>query len=91
MTQLYIVEIKKNIAGEYEHQVYWVWDEDADTAQLKAESKYHEILSAAAVSNNLTHAAILFSAEGFPVMHQCYKHPNAQPTPEPEETITEDE
>lgn len=36
-------------------------------------------------------AAILFSAGGFPVMYQCYKHQNAQPTPEPEETITEGE
>lgn len=74
MTQYYVVEIKKNPAGEYEHQVYWLWDEDQDKARLKGESKYHEVLSAAAVSDNLTHSAILFSAEAYPLMHQCYEH-----------------
>ena len=29
--------------------------------------------------------------KGFLVIYQCYKHPNAQPTPEPEETTTEGE
>lgn len=83
--QFYIAEIKKNASGEYEHHVDWAWDEDADKAQLKAESKYHEVLAAAAVSNTMSHAAILFSAEGFPLMHQCYKH-----TVVPEETPEEE-
>ena len=74
MTQLYIVEIIKQQNGEFEHNVFWVWDEDADKAQLKGESKYHEILASAAVSEHLEHAAILFTSEGFPLMHQCYKH-----------------
>lgn len=74
MTQFYIVEIQQNANGEYAHLVQWAWDEDPDKAQLKAESKYYQVLSAAAVSNLQSHAVILFSAEGFPMMHKCYKH-----------------
>lgn len=74
MTQFYVVEVKQNTAGEFEHQVYWVYDEDPDKARLKGESKYHEVLSAAAISEYASHAAIMFSTEGFPLMHQCYKH-----------------
>lgn len=74
MYQNYVVEVKKTASGDFEHNVYWLYDEDADTAMLKAESKYHEILSAAAVSTMAEHSAILFTSEGFPKMHQCYKH-----------------
>lgn len=74
MTQFYVVEVKQNTAGEYEHQVYWVYDEDPDKARLKGESKYHEVLSVAAISEYASHSAIMFSTEGFPLMHQCYKH-----------------
>ncbi len=40
----------------------------------EAESKYHAVLSAAAVSAVEKHAAIIVSDEGFPIMNQCYKH-----------------
>ena len=83
MTQFYIVEIQQNANGEYGHLVYWAFDEDPDKAQLKAESKYYQVLSAAAVSNLASHAAILFSAEGFPLLNKCYKH-KVEPAPEPE-------
>lgn len=72
MTQFYIVEIQKGT--EYAHNVFWAYDADPRMARLKAESKYHEILSAAAISEYDTHAAILFSAEGEPLMHECYYH-----------------
>lgn len=74
MYQNYVVEIRKNAAGEYEHDVFWAYDEDADQAMLKAESKYHEVLSRAAVSTYAEHSAILFTAEGFPKDHKCYRH-----------------
>lgn len=74
MTQLYVIEVKKNINDEFEHNVNWVWDEDPTKARLKGESKYHEILAAAAVSDMKEHSAILFTSEGFPLMHNCYKH-----------------
>ena len=74
MTQLYVIEVKKNINDEFEHNVNWVWDEDPTKARLKGESKYHEILASAAISNMKEHSAILFTSEGFPLMHNCYKH-----------------
>lgn len=39
-----------------------------------AESKYHTVLAAAAVSAVEKHAAVMVSEEGFPIMHQCYIH-----------------
>lgn len=74
MTQLYVVEIQKNANGEFGHNVFWAFDADPDKARLKGESKYYEVLSAAAISNVAEHSAILFTSEGFPLMHQCYKH-----------------
>ena len=85
VTQFYIVEIQQDAQGEYAHLVHWAYDNDPDIARLKAESTYHSILAAAAVSNTMSHAAIMFSTEGFPIMNQCYKHTvTAEPEPEPE-------
>ena len=80
MTQFYIMEIQQYADGSYGDIKHFAYDEDPDKARLKAESKYHEVLAAAAVSNTMSHAAILFSSEGFPIMHQCYKH-EVQPEP----------
>ena len=84
MTQYYIVEVQQYANGEFGHIVHYAYDEDANKAQLKAESKYYEVLSAAAVSELPSHAAILFSAEGFPMMNKCYHHEAAQVEPEEE-------
>ena len=40
-----------------------------------AESQYHTILAAAAVSQVQIHSAVLLSAEGKEIMHQSYTHP----------------
>ena len=87
MTQFYIVEIQQYANGEYGHLVHYAYDTDPDKARLKAESKYHEVLAAAAVSETKAHSAILFSTEGFPIMHQCYKHDvvESAPVEQPEE------
>lgn len=82
MYQFYTVEITKTHDGELAHDVKWHWDEDATKAQQKAESKFHEIMSRAAVSEYALHSAILFSEEGFPIMNQCYKHVYVAPAPE---------
>ena len=74
MTQYYIVEVQQYADGTFGHLVHYAYDADPDIARLKGESKYHEVLAAAAISNLPTHSAIMFSTEGFPVMHQCYKH-----------------
>lgn len=77
MVNFYVVEIRKYSSGEYEHEVHFVYDEDAHIAQLKGESKYHEVMSAAAASvaagTTVEHSAILFSTEAFPLAHGCYK------------------
>ena len=72
--QFYIVEVQQYANGEYGHIVHYVFDADQEKARLKGESKYHEVLAAAAVSDLPSHAAIMFSTDGFPLMHQCYKH-----------------
>ena len=74
MTQFYIVEIQKYNNGEFGHLVHYEYDADPEKARLKAESKYHTVLAAAAISETAEHSAIMFSTEGFPIMHQCYKH-----------------
>ena len=74
MTQFYVVEIQQYVNGEYGHIVHYAFDADPDKARLKGEAKYHEVLAAAAISELPTHAAIMFSTEGFPIMNQCYKH-----------------
>ena len=81
--QFYVMEIQQYADLSYGDIKHFTYDEDPDLARLKAESKYYQVLSAAAISNLPSHAAILFSSEGFPIMHQCYKH---EVVPEPEET-----
>lgn len=83
MYQYYIIEIQQHANGEYGHLVHWAADADPDKARMKAESKYHEVLSAAAISNLPMHSAALLAADGFQVMHQCYRH-EAQPAAEEE-------
>lgn len=75
MYQFYTVEITKTHEGELSHDVKWHWDEDQDKARLKAESKFHEIMMRAAVSEYAMHSAILFSEEGMLVANGCYTHP----------------
>lgn len=74
MAQLYITEIRKTSAGEFEHENYWVWDEDEKAARLKAEAKFHEVLAAAATSTYAEHGAILFTSQCIPLRHEVYSH-----------------
>lgn len=74
LTQYYIMEIQQYTDGTYGDIKHFAYDEDPEKARLKAESKFHEILSAAAISELPMHSAIMFSAEGYPIMNQCYKH-----------------
>ena len=75
MNQYYIFEIQQYANGEYGHIVHFAFDEDPEKARLKAESKYHEVLAAAAVSELPRHAASLLASNGKCVMQQCYVHP----------------
>lgn len=50
-----------------------------------AESKYHTVLSAAAISAVPVHSAILMTDEGTPIKYESYEHtPEPEPSPEPE-------
>lgn len=74
MNQYYIIEIQQNQNGEFSHIVHWAYDADATTARLKAESTYHTVLAAAAISELLSHSATLIASDGRVIMYQCYKH-----------------
>ena len=74
MQQYYITEVRKTTSGEFEHENFWVYDEDEQTARLKGESKFHEIMSRAAVSTYAEHGAILFTSTCYPIMHGYYVH-----------------
>lgn len=95
MMQYYIIEIQQNAAGEFGHIVHWAYDADPTKARLKAESKYHEVLAAAAISELPQHSASLLTSDGRCIMNQCYRHTIAAPEPEvepgtdPEETPNE--
>ena len=84
MNQFYIIEIQKTAAGEFGHLVHWAYDADPTRARLKAESKYHEVLAAAAISELPQHSATLLASDGRCIMSQCYTK-----TVEPEEAVEE--
>ena len=83
MNQFYIIEIQQYANGEYGHIVHFAFDANPTQARLKAESKYHQVLAAAAVSELQSHSATLLTSDGRAIMNQCYKHV-IEPTPEPE-------
>lgn len=66
--KIIVTEIQKFADGGMSTPSY------AYDSQLSAEAKYHAILASAAVSALPVHAAIMFSEEGFPLKHECYKH-----------------
>ena len=64
----YSVEIQKDAAGTCAHLVQTAADRN------EAESQYHRVLSAAAVSGLPMHSAVLLDATGTALMNQCYTH-----------------
>ena len=74
MTQFYVVEVQQYKDGTYGHIVHFAFDEDSELARLKAESKYYEVLAAAAVSDLPTHGAIMFDSMCLPRMNYSYTH-----------------
>ena len=63
-----VIELQRNDQGVVSNIV------TAFDTLAEAESKYHSILAAAAISKVPVHSAIIVSEEGFPVKNQCYKH-----------------
>ena len=57
--------------------------------RLAAESKYHALLSGAAISKLPLHAVVLMTSDGRVVANQSYTHPVEEPAPEEETTLDE--
>lgn len=70
--QYYVIELQKYQNGEYGSIVHPIYDAGQLTARRKGESKYYEVLAAAAVSNLQEHAAVLISSASEPIMYNCY-------------------
>lgn len=79
MSKYIVIEIQTNSEGV----VSWLVDSFNDINA--AESKYHTVLSFAAVSNLPVHACVMLSNEGFYIKHQCYKHGTPAPAVSNEE------
>lgn len=68
MKKYLVIEIQANADGTVGNLVYCY-----DTRE-EAESKWHGILSAAALSNVECHTAVMFSADGEEWQAQHYEH-----------------
>ena len=85
--QFYVIEIKRDANGEYEHNIRWAWDADRDLAQRKAEAIAHGMLAEAAMSETISHSVTVLTDQGFTVMNKCYQ--NISPAAETQETEEE--
>ena len=74
MYQFYVFELQQYSDGTYGDIKHVVYDEDLQKARRKAESKYYEVLAAAAISELPSHAALLSTSGGIPLMHYCYSN-----------------
>lgn len=68
MTEKYYIFEIQNDNGTFAHIVH-----TADT-QNQAESVYHQVMAAAAISTLTEHGAILFTSSGRIIMHESYRH-----------------
>ena len=74
-----VIELQNNADGTVGNLVYTYDNKN------EAESKYHLVLSSAAVSQVRIHAAMLAMTDGTLIASQHYIHlPAPEPTPEPE-------
>lgn len=53
--------------------------------RLEAENLYHQVLSAASISNVYSHGAMMFTSDGVHICHQMYLHEPEMPV-DPEDT-----
>lgn len=63
-----VIELQKNAEGVVSNVV------TSHATIGEAKSKYHAILSAAAISELPTHSAIIVYVDGSPVEHECFHH-----------------
>lgn len=78
-----VFEVQANADGTAGTLIYTYDDTNKDVA----ESKYHSILSSAAVSSVYRHSAFMLTDDGRLLRSECYTHePEPTPDPEPEES-----
>lgn len=75
MAKFLVTEIQTWESGAVQNPT-WAYDDE-----MAAVAKYHAVLAAAAVSKLPVHACAVFTNEGFPLRHECFKH---DPVPVPE-------
>ena len=75
-----VTEIQKFDTGAMSTPAYAYDDINA------AQSKYHAILSGAAVSKLPVHSAVLMNETGYCIAHECFTYVEPEPEPEQEET-----
>ena len=63
-----VIELQKTAENTISNLV-WAYQ-----TKNEAESKYHSVLSAAAISSVPLHAACLLSEQGYTITSQCYLH-----------------
>ena len=64
----FIMELQRGADGSCAHLVHTAENRN------QAESVYHQVLAAAAISSVPTHSAIMITDAGEPVMHDSYLH-----------------
>lgn len=64
----FVLEIQQQQDGSAAHIV------SQHSARNEAESKYHQVLSAAAVSSVYIHSAVIFDEEGIALANASYHH-----------------
>lgn len=63
-----VIEIQTNTDGTVGNIVWHYAD------RMQAESKYHSVLAAAALSALPRHAATMLADDGSYIQHQCFEH-----------------
>ena len=73
-----VIELQKSANGSVAHLL------TTHETQAEAESKFHTVLAAAAVSSLPSHSATLLTDNGFALRREFYEHPAPEPEPNAE-------
>lgn len=78
--KFFVIEFQETAEGAVTHLV------TTHDTRAEAESKYHTVLSYAAVSGLRRHSAAIITPDGFVQKRECYENiPEPEPEPEAEE------
>lgn len=83
MSSYIVIELQTNAQGSVSNVVWAYADENQVLAENQAFSKYHAVLSAAAVSAVPVHSCVILRNDGTQIAGQAYQHIE-EPTPEAE-------